>query len=61
MPTQIRIILLAFLFILSFEVCQVCVHYLEYHCLYPCYKQLVYLQALLIKWLPLGKYKLMIP
>ena len=29
MPARLRIILLFFLFILSFEECQVCVHYLE--------------------------------
>jgi hypothetical protein len=51
MPARLRIIPLSFLFILSFEVCQVCVHYLEYHRLYPYYKQLVYLQALLFKFI----------
>ena len=29
MPARLRIILLLFLFISSFEECQVCVHYLE--------------------------------
>ena len=29
MPARLRIILLFFLFILSFKECQVCVHYLE--------------------------------
>jgi hypothetical protein len=31
MPAQLRIILLSFLFILTFEVCQVRVRYLEYN------------------------------
>jgi hypothetical protein len=35
MPTRLRIILVSLLFILSFEVCQVCVHYLEYTILTP--------------------------
>jgi hypothetical protein len=51
MLARLRIILLPVLFILSFEVCQVCVHYLEYHHLYPYYKQLVYVQALLFKFI----------
>ena len=35
MPIRLRIILLFFLFILSFEECQVCVHYLEIIVLIP--------------------------
>ena len=35
MPARLRIILLFFLFILSFEECQVCVHYLEITVLTP--------------------------
>ena len=35
MPARFRIILSSFLFILSFEECQVCVHYLEITILTP--------------------------
>ena len=66
MPAQVRIILLLFLFTLSFEECQVCVHYLKITVLTPAINIGVLASIiihvhihtrLLIKCLPLGKYK----
>ena len=66
MPARLRIILLFFLFILSFEECQVCVHYLEIIIFTPAINigvlasiiiQVHIHTRLLIKCLPLGKYK----
>ena len=66
MPARLRIILLLFLFILSFEECQVCVHYLEITIFTPAINIGVLASIiihvhihtrLLIKCLPLGKYK----
>ena len=66
MPAQLRIILLFFLFILSFEECQVCVHYLEITVLTPAINigalasiiiQVHIHTRLLIKCLHLGKFK----
>ena len=66
MLARLRIILLFFLFILSFEECQVCVHYLEITVLTPVISigvlasiiiQVHIHTRLLIKCLPLGKYK----
>jgi hypothetical protein len=66
MPARLMIILLFFLFILSFEECQVCVHYLEIIVFTPVIKIGVLVSIiihdhihtrLLIKCLPLGKYK----
>ena len=66
MPALLRIILLFFLFILSFKECQVCVHYLENTILTPIINigvlasiiiQVHIHSRLLIKCLPLGKYK----
>jgi hypothetical protein len=66
MPTRLRIILLFFLFILSFEECLVCVHYLEIT-IFTLAINIGVLASiiihdhihtrLLIKCLPLGKYK----
>ena len=64
MPARLRIILLFFLFILSFEECQVCVHYLEITIFTPAINIIalasIIIQVhihtrLLIKFLPLGK------
>ena len=66
MHARLRNILLFFLFILSFEECQVCVHYLEITVLTPVINIGVLASIiihghihtrLLIKCLPLGKYK----
>ena len=66
MPAQLKIIILFFLFILSFEECQVCVHYLEITVLTLIINigklasiiiQVHIHTRLLIKCLPLGKYK----
>ena len=66
MPARLRIILLFFLFILSFEECQVCVHYLEITVFTPAINigvlasiiiQVHTHTRLLIEWLPLEKYK----
>ena len=66
MPARLRIILLFFLFILSFEECRVCVHYLEITVFTPTINigvlasitiQVHIHARLLIKCLPLGKYK----
>ena len=66
MPARLGIILLFFLFILSFEECQVCVHYLEISVLTPVINigalasiiiQVHIHTRLLIKCVPLGKYK----
>ena len=66
MHARLRISLLFFLFILSFEECQVCVHYLEITVLTPIINigvlasiiiQVHIHTRLLIKCLPLGKYK----
>jgi hypothetical protein len=66
MPTRLRIILLFFLFILSFEECLVCVHYLEITIFTPATNTGVLASIiiydhihtrLLIKCLPLEKYK----
>jgi hypothetical protein len=66
MHARLRIILLSFLFILSFEECQMCVHYLEYTILTPIINfgvlasiiiQVHIHTRLLIKCLSLGKYK----
>ena len=66
MPARLRIILLFFLFILSFEDYQVCVHYLEITIFTPAINigalASIIIQVhihirLLIKCLPLGKYK----
>jgi hypothetical protein len=66
MPTRLMIILLFFLFILSFEKCQVCVHYLEIIAFTPAINIGVFANIiihvhihtrLLIKCLPLEKYK----
>jgi hypothetical protein len=48
MPARLRDLFYS-LFILSFEECQVCVHYLEYMILTPVIN-IVYLQALLFKF-----------
>jgi hypothetical protein len=50
MPARLRIIPLSFLSILSFDECQVCVHYLEYTILTPIIN-ISYLQALLFKFI----------
>ena len=64
MPARLRIILSFFLFILSFEECQVCVHYLEITVFTPATNigalariiiQVHIHTRLLIKCLPLGK------
>ena len=64
MSARLRIILLFFLFILSFEECQVCVHYLEITVLTPVINIgmlgsiIIHVHIhtrLLIKCLPLGK------
>ena len=64
MPARLRIILLYFLFILSFEECQVCVHYLEITVFTPAINigllasiiiKVHIHTRLLIKFLPLGK------
>ena len=66
MPTRLRIILLLFLFILFFEECQLYVHYLEITIftrainigvLASIIIQVHIHTRLLIKCLPLGKYK----
>jgi hypothetical protein len=66
MPTRLRIILLFFLFILSFEECLVCVQYLEITIFTPATNTSVLASilihdhihtGLLIKCLPLEKYK----
>ena len=66
MPARLRIIPLFFLFILSFEECQVCVHYLEITVLTPVINigalasiiiQVHIDTRLLIKCLSLRKYK----
>ena len=66
MPARLRIILLFFLFILTFEECQVYVHYLEITIFTPAINigalasiiiQVHIHTRLLIKCLPLGKYK----
>jgi hypothetical protein len=66
MPARLRIILLSLLFILSFELCQVCAHYLEYTILTTVINigvpaniiiQVHIHTGLLIKCLALGKYK----
>ena len=66
MPVRLTVILLLFLFILSFEECQVCVHYLEITVLTPVINigvlasiiiQVHIHTRLLIKCLPLEKYK----
>jgi hypothetical protein len=66
MLTQLRTILLFFLSIVFFEECQVCVHYLEITVFTPAINigvlasiiiQVHIHTRLLIKCLPLGKYK----
>jgi hypothetical protein len=66
MLARLRIILLSFLFILSFKECHVCVHYLEYTIFTPVINigvlasiiiQVYIHIRLLIKCLPLEKYK----
>ena len=66
MPARLKIILLFFLFILSNEECQVCVHYPEITILAPVINigvltsiiiQIHIHTRLLIKCLLLGKYK----
>ena len=66
MPARLRTILLFMLFILSFEECQVCVHYIEITVFTPAINigvlasiiiQVHIYTRLLIKCLPLGKYK----
>ena len=66
MLALLRIILLSFLFILSFEECQVCVHYLKITVFTPAINIGVLASIiihdhihtrLLIKCLSLGKYK----
>jgi hypothetical protein len=66
MPAWLRIILLLFLSILFFEECQVCVHYPEITFLTPIINigvlasiiiQIHIHTRLLIKWLPMEKYK----
>ena len=66
MPARLIIILLYFLFILSFEECLVCAHYLEITVFTPAINigalasiiiQVHIYTRLLIKWLPLRKYK----
>jgi hypothetical protein len=66
MPARLRIILLLFLFISSFEECQVCVHQLVNTILTPAINigvlasiiiQVHIHTRLLIKCLPLEKYK----
>ena len=67
MPTRLRILLLFFLFYLSFKECQVCVHYLEITVLTPVInigalasiiiQVHIHTRLLINKCLPLGKYK----
>ena len=66
MHARLRIILLSFFSLLSFEECQVCVHYLEITVLTPVINisvlasiiiQVHIHTRLLIKCLPLRKYK----
>ena len=67
MPAQLRIILLFFLFILSFEECQVCDHYLEITIFTPAINMgelasiiiqvHIHTRLLINKCLPLVKYK----
>jgi hypothetical protein len=66
MPARLRIIILIFLFILSFEECQVCVHHLEITVFMPpinigaLASIIIHIHIhtrLLIKCLSLGKYK----
>ena len=67
MPARFRIILLFFLFILSFEECQVCVYYLEITVFTPAInigvlasiiiQVHIHTRLLINKCLPLGKYK----
>jgi hypothetical protein len=66
MPAQLRIIILFFFYILSFDECQVCVHYLDITIFTPAINigvlasiiiQVHIHTRLLIKCLPLGKYK----
>ena len=62
MLARLRIILLFSLFILSFEECQVCVHYLEITILTPATNigvlaVIIIEITILIKCLPLRKYK----
>ena len=67
MPARLRIILLFFLFILSFEECQVCIHYLEMTGLIPIInigvlasniiQVHIHTRLLINICIPLGKYK----